>query len=204
MRAETYIFLFAYARKLAGNTGIIQMGEEQEEQSKSEEQMESLKEALETEKKRSEDYLTQLKYAQADIENLKKRFDRQIAEVKEYANERIIIELLDVVDELELAIESGRSSGATEALIQGVEMTLKKLRKILEKEGVAPIKCLGEPFDPSKHNAVAKTEKEGADGCKIVEEVRKGYTMREKVIRPSIVKVVVKPSKSQEEMNSNE
>jgi molecular chaperone GrpE len=180
------------------------MGEEQEEQPKSVEQMESLKGALETEKKRSEEYLTQLKYAQADIENLKKRFDRQIAEVKEYANERIVTELLDVVDELELAIESGRSSDSTEALIQGVEMTLKKLRKILENEGVAPIKCLGEPFDPSKHNAVAKTEKEGVEGCKIVEEVRKGYTMREKVIRPSIVKVVVKPPKSQEEMNSNE
>ena len=180
------------------------MGEEQEEQPKSDEQIESLKEALETEKKRSEEYLTQLKYAQADIENLKKRFDRQVAEVKEYASERIVTELLDVVDELELAIKSGRSSGSTEALIQGVEMTLKKLRKILENEGVAPIKCVGEPFDPSKHNAVVKTEKEGVEGCKIVEEVRKGYTMREKVIRPSIVKVVVKPSKSQEEMNSNE
>ena len=180
------------------------MGEEQEEQPKRDEQIESLKEALETEKKRSEECLTQLKYAQADIENLKKRFDRQVAEVKEYANERIVTELLDVVDELELAIKSGRSSGSTEALIQGVEMTLKKLRKILENDGVAPIKCVGEPFDPSKHNAVAKTEKEGVEGCKIVEEVRKGYTMREKVIRPSIVKVVVKLSKSQEEMNSNE
>ncbi len=180
------------------------MGEEQEEQSKSDEQIESLKEAVETEKKRSEEYLTQLKYAKADIENLKKRFDRQVAEVKEYANERIVIELLDVVDELELAIESGRSSGSAEALIQGVELTLKKLRKILENEGVAPIKCVGECFDPLKHNAVAKIEEEGVDGCKIVEEVRRGYTMREKVIRPSIVKVVVKPSKSQEEMNSNE
>jgi molecular chaperone GrpE len=180
------------------------MGEEQEEQPESDEQIESLKEAVETEKKRSEEYLTQLKYAKADIENLKKRFDRQVAEVKEYANERIVTELLDVVDELELAIESGRSSGSTEALIQGVELTLKKLRKILENEGVVPIKCVGETFDPSKHNAVAKIEKEGVDGCKIVEEVRKGYTMREKVIRPSIVKVVVKPSESQEEMNSNE
>jgi molecular chaperone GrpE len=74
----------------------------------------------------------------------------------------------------------------------------------LENEGVFPIECLGEPFDPAKHNAVAKIEKEGVDGCKIVEEVRKGYTMREKVIRPSIVKVVVQPSKSQKEMNSNE
>jgi molecular chaperone GrpE len=77
-------------------------------------------------------------------------------------------------------------------------MTLKKLRKLLENEGVVPIKCVGEPFDPSKHNAVAKSEKEGVEGCRIVEEVRKGYMMREKVIRPSIVKVVVQPSQVKE------
>jgi molecular chaperone GrpE len=89
-------------------------------------------------------------------------------------------------------------------VIQGVEMTLKKLKKVLENKGVSPIECLGKPFDPSKHTAIAKTEENGAQGCKIIEEVRKGYTLREKVIRPSIVKVVVKPSKSQKEMNSIE
>jgi molecular chaperone GrpE len=125
-------------------------------------------------------------------------------EVKKYCTEPLVIELLDVVDELELAVKSGRLSNSTEAVIQGIEMTLKKLRKVLENEGVSPIECIGKPFDPSKHNAVAKTEKEGADGCTIIEEARKGYTMREKVIRPSIVKVVVKPSKSQKEMNSDE
>jgi molecular chaperone GrpE len=104
--------------------------------------------------------------------------------------------LLDVVDELELAVQSARSTDSSEALIQGVEITLKKLKRILEKEGVVPIKGVGETFDPSKHHAVAKTEEEGVNGCKIVEEVRKGYTMREKVIRPSIVKVVVQPSQS--------
>ena len=188
------------------------MGEEQKEQAKEPEkksqketkQPETLEQVLEEEKKRSEQYLNRLKYAQADIENLKKRYDRQIEEVKKYCNERLVLELLDVVDELEMAVESGRSSNSSEALLQGVEMTLKKLKKVLENEGVSPIECLGRPFDPSKHSAVAKTEKEDAKECTIEEEVRKGYTMREKVIRPSIVKVVVKPSKSQTEMNSNE
>jgi molecular chaperone GrpE len=180
------------------------MDEEQEEHGKSNGQVETLEKALETERKRSEEYLTQLKYARADLENLKKRFDRQLEDVKEYSNERIIIELLDVVDELEMAVKSAGSSNCAETLVQGVEMTLKKFRKILENEGVYPIKSIGEPFDPSKHNAVAKTEKEGVEGCTIIEEVRKGYTMREKVIRPSIVKVVVKPAQLQKEMNSNE
>ena len=180
------------------------MSEEQKEPQEEGEQAETLEHALEEERKRSEEYLARLKYAQADIENLKKRYDRQIEEVQKYGNERLIIELLDVVDELELAVKSGRSANSAEALMQGVEMTLKKLKKVLENEGVSPIDCVGKPFDPSKHHAVAKTEKEGVKECTIVDEIRKGYTLREKVIRPSIVKVVIKPSKSQTEMNSNE
>ena len=180
------------------------MDKEQEEQGRIHEQVDVLEKALEAEKKSSEEYLTQLKYARADLENLKKRFDQKLEDVKNYSNERIITELLDVVDELEMAVKSARSSNSTETLVQGVEMTLKKFRKILENEGVSPIKSAGEPFDPSKHNAVAKTEKEGVDGCTIVEEIRKGYTLREKVIRPSIVKVVVRPSQSQKEINQNE
>ncbi len=172
------------------------MDEMPEEEPKTEEQLEPLQEALETEKRRAENYLTQLKYARADLENLKNRCDREIDEVKKHCTERIVTDLLDVADELELAIQSARSSESSEALVQGVEMTLKKLKKILENEGVSPMKCVGELFDPSKHSAVAKTEEEGVDGCRIVEEVRKGYTMREKVIRPSIVKVVVQPSQS--------
>ena len=180
------------------------MSEEQKEPQEEGEQAETLEHALEEERKRSEEYLARLKYAQADIENLKKRYDRQIEEIQKYGNERLIIELLDVVDELELAVKSGRSANSAEALMQGVEMTLKKLKKLLENEGVSPIDCVGKPFDPSKHHAVAKTEKEGVNECTIVDEIRKGYTLREKVIRPSIVKVVIKPSKSQTEMNSNE
>jgi len=180
------------------------MSGEQKEPQEEGEQAETLEHALEEERKRSEEYLARLKYAQADIENLKKRYDRQIEETQKYGNERLLIELLDVVDELELAVKSGRSANSAEALIQGVEMTLKKLKKLLENEGVSPIDCVGKPFDPSKHHAVAKTEKEGVKECTIVDEIRKGYTLREKVIRPSIVKVVIKPSKSQTEMNSNE
>ena len=180
------------------------MSEEHEEPQEEADQVEALTKALDLEKKRSEEYITRLKYAQADAENLKKRYERQMEDVKKYCTEPLIIELLNVVDELELAVKSGRSANSSEAVIQGVEMTLKKMKKVLENEGVSPIECLGKPFDPSKHTAVAMTEKEDEKGCTISEEVRKGYTMREKVIRPSVVKVVVKPSKSQKEMNSDE
>jgi molecular chaperone GrpE len=155
-------------------------------------QADELGRALEAEKKRSEEYLTRLKYAQADLENLKKRTAREIEEARKYGTERLILELLDVVDELEMALKAGRSSESDGSLVEGVEMTLKKLKKVLEKEQVFPIDCVGKPFDPSKHSAVARIEKEGAEECKIIEEVRKGYVMKGKVIRPSIVKVLVK------------
>ena len=176
----------------------------QEKKKKSDEQVETLEKVLETERKRSEEYLTQLRYARADIENLKKRFDRQLEEAKIYANECIIIELLDVVEELEMAVKSAASCGSAETLSQGVKMTLKKFTKILENEQVSPIKSVGEPFDPEKHNAVARIEKEGVEGCTIIEEIRRGYTMRGKVIRPSIVKVVVPSSQSHKETEGDE
>ena len=151
---------------------------------------------LESEKKRSEDYLTRLKYLQADFENVKKRFDREIAQTKSYCNERIIMQLLEVVDELELAVKVATASeGSQKTLVEGVEMTLKKLRKVLEQEGVIPIEIgAGKPFDPACHHAVASEDRDDVKVCTVLEEVRKGYKMKDKVLRPSIVKVV-NPSK---------
>jgi molecular chaperone GrpE len=168
------------------------------------EQPPTLEQQLEAEKKRSEEYLTRMKYLQADFENLKKRLDREKEQVKNYCTERLVIQLLDVVDELELAVKTAQSTASPEALIEGVQMTLKKLRKVLEQEGVTPIESEGKVFDPSRHNAVAAIERDDVDECIVVEEVRKGYMMRDKVIRPSIVKVAVKPSKSQKENEKNE
>ena len=171
---------------------------------KDDDQLKTLTDALNLEKKRSQEYLTRLKYMQADFENLKKRLEKQMKEVEARCNERLIVDLLEVVDELNVAVESGGSSNCSERIVQGVQMTLKKLRKLLEKEEVSPIESVGEPFDPSKHLATAKIVKKDVEEGKVVEEVRKGYIMKGKVIRPSIVKVSVKPSKLQQEMNTNE
>jgi molecular chaperone GrpE len=174
------------------------MAEEKKEQSSGFEQR------LEAEKKRSQDYLTRLKYLQADFENLKKRYDRQMDETKNYCNERLVIQLLDVQDELEMALKNAQSAGSAQTLIEGVQMTLKKLRKVLEQEGVSSIECeAGKVFNPSCHNAVAVTERDDVEACVVTEEVRKGYVMKDKVVRPSIVKVAVK-SKSQTEKEKNE
>lgn len=151
---------------------------------------------LSCEKKRSEDYLNRLRYLQADFENLKKRFERETQQIKSYCTERLVTDLLDVVDELELALKTGKSNkDSAQSLLVGVEMTLKKLRKVLEQEGVSAIECAeGKAFDPSRHNAVAAVERDDVDACTVIEEIRKGYMIKDKVLRPSIVKVA-KPSK---------
>lgn len=154
---------------------------------------EKLIQELEEEKKRCREYLTRLQYLQADFDNYRKRVDRQLEDIKRYSNERFVIEMLEIVDELEMAIKTGRDSNSTDVLIEGVEMTLKKIQKVLGTENVRPIECLGKPFDPSKCNAIATVEKEDVEEGTVIEEIRKGYIMNDKIIRPSIVKVAVKP-----------
>ncbi|MBM5805467.1 MAG: nucleotide exchange factor GrpE [Candidatus Verstraetearchaeota archaeon] len=166
---------------------------------KTAQQIDALILALAEEKRCSEEYLNRLKYLQADFENYQKRMDKQLEEVKRCSNQRLICELLEVLDELEMAVKTGSEAGPVDALIQGVEMTLKKLRKVLEAEGVSPIACVGKRFDPSVHAAVSTVEREGVEEGTVLEEVRRGYTMNEKVIRPSIVKVAVKNSGSKKE-----
>lgn len=165
--------------------------------------IEALRAALEEEKRRSEDYLNRLKYMQADFENFRKRIDRHIDEIKRQSSERIVLGLLDVVDELEMAIKNAKSAGSLEALINGVEMTLKKLNKVLAGEGVSQIECIGKPFDPSFHEVACVVDGD-SDGL-VVEEVRRGYMMGGRVIRPSVVKISKKSSsKVKEEGDSHE
>ena len=153
---------------------------------------------LDCEKKRSEDYLTRLRYMQADLENFKKRSEREAQEIRSHCTERLIVSLLDVVDELELAVKNGEVSTSPESLLEGVELTLKKLRKVLEQEGVSPIESPeGKIFDPAKHNAVVAVENADVAEGTVLEEIRRGYTMRGRVIRPTIVKVAVKPKENQ-------
>jgi molecular chaperone GrpE len=163
-----------------------------------EQSVDRLEQLLEGERKRAEDYLTRLSYLQADLENFKKRFDREAEQIKNYCTERLVIQLLDVVDELELAVKNGEVSTSPESLIEGVEMTLKKLRKVLEQEGVTPIESPeGKVFDPTRHNAIAAVERDDVADSTVIEEIRKGYMMKGKVIRPTIVKVAVKPKNNQ-------
>jgi molecular chaperone GrpE len=147
------------------------------------------------EKRRSADYLNKLKYMQADFENYRKRADRQIEEVKRTSNERLVMDLLEVMDELELAVSNGKTFESA-TLTEGVEMTLKKLRKILEAEGVKHIESVGKKFDPDLYSVICTEPKEDVEESTVLEELRKGYTLNGRVIRPSMVKISVRSSGS--------
>ncbi|MCX8176428.1 MAG: nucleotide exchange factor GrpE [Candidatus Bathyarchaeota archaeon] len=151
--------------------------------------VEVLKKLLDEERKKSEDYLTRLKYLQADFENYLKRVKREIEETVDVSKGKLIQKLLDVVDNLELALKIGLESKNLDALIRGVELTLNEFKSILEEEGLTSIKALGEKFNPNIHEAVGHVEVSNSPEDVVVEELRKGYMFKGKVIRPAMVKI---------------
>jgi molecular chaperone GrpE len=148
------------------------------------------------EKKASEECVNRLKYLQADFDNYAKRMDRQMDEAKRRTAESIYSNMLEVLDELELALRNGSSNNNTKTLIEGVEMTMKKLKKLLTSEGISEIACAGKTFDPKFHSAVSTVECADVDEGVVVEELRKGYAIGGRVIRPAMVKVSVKKSQN--------
>jgi molecular chaperone GrpE len=156
-------------------------------------EVESLKEELEKERKTSEEYLFKLKYLQADFENYKKRVNREIGDAITFGNQKLITELLTVLDELEYAITAGKNSDNKDALLHGVEITLKKLYGLLEKEGLSKIETVGKTFNPLTHEVVQRVS--GNDDEELIlEEIRVGFTLKGKVIRPSLVTIAYQPS----------
>ena len=124
----------------------------------------------------------------AEFENYKKRVNKDKEELVKYGNENILYELLPVIDNLDMALQHA-SNDVSSGLVQGVEITLKELRKTLEKFGLTPIEASGKPFDPLVHHAMTQAERDDVDEQIIVEEYRKGYRLRDKVLRPSLVAV---------------
>ncbi len=150
------------------------------------EAVESLKKALTEEKAKAESYLANWQRAQADFINYKRRTEQERSETFEFANSALILNLLPVLDDMERALEnvSGKLAGLT--WVDGIVLIYRKLKAILEGHGLIEIKAIGEPFDPMLHEAVLYGE--GEEG-KVIEELQKGYKLRDRVLRPSLVKV---------------
>lgn len=148
-----------------------------------------LREELKAEQARSTDYLNRLKYLQADFENFRKRAEKEFREATQRSNERLIVNLLGVMDDLERAIETGKTAENLDALSDGVEMVYRNLCTALEREGLTRIETLGKPFDPNVHEVLAKVHTKDHEEGTVIEESRKGFMFKGRVMRPSIVKI---------------
>jgi molecular chaperone GrpE len=151
----------------------------------------SLKEQLKQEQEKSREYLNKLLYAQADFENYRKRLSQEVESRIETGKERLIQKLLSVVDELELTLNAAKNTEGTGAVAEGLEMVLKKFRDLLAAEGLTPIECVGKRFDPALHEAIERIQRDDVEDGTILEEVRKGFSVKGRLIRPSIVKIAV-------------
>ena len=125
--------------------------------------------------------------SQAEIDNLKKRFQKEKAELYKFSNESLIKKLLSVGDNLEKAISHSKDDNSLDALREGVELTLKGLMDTLEREGLGSVKALGEPFDPNFHQAVSELQDNSAKPGTVIQELQKGYTLNQRLIRPTMV-----------------
>ena len=126
----------------------------------------------------------------ADVENTRKRLQRDKDEFMKYASESLVRELLPIVDSLDQALVAVDQQSDPQAIIKGVHLIYRQLLGLLEKEGVKHLASIGEPFDPHQHEAVGQVDAaDGVNDDTIVEEVQRGYLWHGKVLRPSLVKV---------------
>lgn len=130
----------------------------------------------------------------AEFDNYRKRVNKEKEELVKFGNENLLYELLPAIDNLELALKHACGDAGT-GLVQGVEMTFKELQRTLEKFGLTKIEAAGKGFDPTVHHAMTQVEREDLDEKMVAEELRAGYMYRDKVLRPSLVAVSVKPKK---------
>ena len=160
-----------------------------EDLSSKEDEIKQLKEDLQAQEEKTNEYVSYSQRLQADFDNFKKVNEKQNKEIIKYANENLISNILDSYEDLGRALNN---SNTFEELKEGVELINSKLKDTLKKEGLEEIPAKGEKFDPFKHEALMVENNEEVDNGFIIEELMKGYTLKDKVIKYSKVKVCKK------------
>jgi molecular chaperone GrpE len=133
----------------------------------------------------------------ADFENYKKITARNKEELLKYANEDLLSDILTVIDHLELALQHSTADESSSSLAEGVELTLKELKNVLEKQGLVTIEALGKPFDPKVHHAMSQIESDDEEENTVIREFRKGYLLKDRVLRAAMVGVAIKKPESE-------
>ena len=152
--------------------------------------MKDLEAQLEAKEQEAKENYDRLLRVSAEFENYKKRTSRELEEFRKFANQSLIKELLSVVDNLELAMNSTNGHKTIDqGLLQGLDMTHTEILKVFEKFNVKPIEAKGQIFDPTFHEAVMQEETDEFDENTVINELQKGYLIHDRLLRPSMVVV---------------
>lgn len=168
------------------------MEEEKKAETKVELNIEEIQKQLEESEKKCAEYLAGWQRARADFINYKKEEMERIGNLIQYSTEELIINILPVLDNFNLATPTASQSGGqaeNDKFVQGILQVKKQLEDFLKSLGVEEIKVIGEKFDPNFHEVIEIVEPDGKEPNVIVEEVQKGYTINKKLLRPAKVKV---------------
>lgn len=152
-----------------------------------------LQEQLEAERAKAEDNYTKYLRAVADMDNQRKRWLKEKEELLRYANLPMLRKLLPIIDDFERAKEAAERGGDLGSLLKGIELIDKRLHELIEQEGVQSVSAVGEIFDPQRHEALSIEDSADHPDGTIIEEFQTGYLFKDRVLRPSLVKVARAP-----------
>ena len=139
--------------------------------------------------------LDRLARLQAEFENARKRAERERVEFRDYAVGNVVEQFLPVIDNFELAL---KATGSAEQLRSGVELIVKQMEEILRQLQVQPVPTVGVQFDPRQHEALGTIERDDLPDQHVAEEIRRGYKLRERLLRPALVRVASNPKQTSE------
>ena len=169
-------------------TEVIDETVEQEESAQEESREDPLQSALNEAADNKDLYLRAL----ADLENYRKRAQREKEDAIRFANDHILRNIIPVLDNLERAIEHARTATDDQgSLLEGVEMTLDQLHKVLESSGVTPVEAMGQLFDPNFHQAMGQIPTGDQPPNTVMQELQKGYLLNNRLLRPAMVMVAI-------------
>ncbi|WP_019536088.1 nucleotide exchange factor GrpE [Paenibacillus ginsengihumi] len=152
-------------------------------------EVDALRQELEQAKKQADENYQRYVRTQADFDNFRKRTQKEREEFAQYASAKLLEQLLPVIDNFERAIAASKDGKDYDALAKGVDMIFRQFVQVLESEGLKAMETVGQPFNPDYHQAVMQVESEEHEEGTIVEELQKGYTLKDRVLRPAMVKV---------------
>lgn len=163
-----------------------------EELAKVKDELDSVKEELYKARESSDNNLNRLKYIMADFDNYRKQMEKQMASKIESSRAELLMKFLNIRDDYSRALEIAKQSKSETVVIEGLEAILKNLDSVLKSEGVMEIETIGTPFDPNIHDAISFSYQDNAPENAVTGEIRKGYMLNNKVLRPSLVEIAKK------------